>query len=924
MNSNLWHEAQETNAENLKGKGHLTFRPWNYLTPGWSGEGLCSRAALISKKATSFLWQDADEQLRARHDLNPSMKQAIFGQFLSYAHENDINCSKLDSEATFWAHLKNKKSPYKKEIDDFIKIFCFRSVAVYVYKLRFMVTLLNSIKRPLSETAIMAPNYVLNKIFQKGGAFEINSEALQSNHFSWYHPSQNAKEQVGELSQIIAQLSISEVMKVCTYRPSTKLLDGKQMFAESDFSHSLSHKTFGLFLNYLIKDFPRWALNSEEEERTSPHKSSFKVSSCKFVGDYLSSFSQAHWLAEEELRGKIQDNFLCPEFIGLDFTEGHFTKICHELQFLTTLVGNASMYNKNPIEFICQIFKAKVDQANESDSGQISLFPQTRNGHYSCAVLNVFNLPKNNPHHFLLNQILAQANSLIDNAPLYLFSNQQLFVPSKSDKVERLLKLYKTEAIFYFDQLKGRGEISSYLYVLRKRAQNEAGQDFAQLPSTPVLRESCYSFRFTGHLGTFNKFNILSKEFKNFLDKRSCSTPFYQTELDQEFFFEFHQDAVVDGKLLHSVSNDPSKITHPTFFKNLTKNCIPFDQYFSIDAFHSPLSSKSFKAMALGQRRPQELEQTYAAVLIVHLGDPREIKLELVSASAYEAKREQLGNAYYQYFGLMPKIPGVNLNLFREYFQSQIGKQVVQLTLNEGPAKIKSKLKQLLIPQFFSQLLPLCPRHAEDLNFLLTANETLLKSHPQEINSQWSMAKAMVAQVKKLSPQEVLGKLSYFKIQTQLGLDHLQEKGATKVNNFFNPLILGPLLKLRSKPIIPKHPDIYVSILATDNQSLNAPLTQVLKKSNELSHYLELGDGQQGLIQLFGDEDLLNFVKFLLSYKLNQPIKSLIKGLCVPSAQDLKSVLTSFNSLETALIKLEQDIQEQIEQLISSQVSSNS
>ena len=155
---------------------------------------------------------------------------------------------------------------------------------------------------------------------------------------------------------------------------------------------------------------------------------------------------------------------------------------------------------------------------------------------------------------------------------IFVFSNQKLFVPSHSDRVEQLLRDFKLEACFNLEELKGKGEIAHFIYVLTKRgAAPGISKHFFEV--NKKVKESCLSFEFKGILSRFNKFNKLVEELQHFTrHKNAVTTPIYLNEIERDLSFEFHQDAIIEGKLVSSVSTkENGHLPHPSFFKNLTK-----------------------------------------------------------------------------------------------------------------------------------------------------------------------------------------------------------------------------------------------------------------------------------------------------------------------------------------------------------------
>ena len=109
--------------------------------------------------------------------------------------------------------------------------------------------------------------------------------------------------------------------------------------------------------------------------------------------------------------------------------------------------------------------------------------------------------------------------------------------------------------------------------------------------------------------------------------------------------------------------------------------------------------------------------------------------MELISGDSYKAEVEKYGTAFFQYFGLMPKRPDLNINVFREYFKSDIGHQILQISLNGGLTKVKSKLRALLIPKFFFENSQFPEGFLDQFNVLKTSKEDILETHPNDLET---------------------------------------------------------------------------------------------------------------------------------------------------------------------------------------------
>lgn len=913
---------------------HIFFPP-DFLTPGWSGDGLFSKSAANIRNIVRVLHRDALEQFQSFYSLNKSLKLTVYNEFLSYMKLKDLNCHELENYQNFWHHLSFEKSPYKDILDEFTKIYCFQAVSVYLYKIRFIIHLSNSLSASLTQNNLMGPVSFLNKLFKKGSSTELICESLQPNPYSWYSPSSALKETIYELRPGLSSISISEMMRICTYQPS-----------KGNFPHALSHKVFGIFLHQLLTDLPRWINNDNPSQAET-------FINCKFLGDHLTSLSLSHWLARKALSeerpderpGERTEHCLCPSFISEQFNEGFCVKICHEIQFMTALTQDSQKSEKDPITTISRMMKKKYLSSPEESNGQISMFCQSEIKYgltYDRIVMALVNLPKiskGNPHHYLITQINQQKKYLRRNGILYVFTNQNLFLPSQSNRIEQLLQTFKLEVHLNLERLKGKGEIPSYLYVFTHRKR----ETFSNLHTHPdthqyynrTKKESCAYFQWYGELSCFQKFATLTDELENFLNrKNSMNIPLYQKEVGDHLIFSFQQDAILEGKILNSTSCDSSHITHPSFFKNLTQSCIPFDQFFYLRPLnHAPthdLKQKRDLSFDLLGIKVKE-EERYPLILIVDYTNPTHINLELTTAKSYKAKCKKYGHVVFQYFGLIPKHPDLNSNAFREFFETDIGSQIIQLSLGDRPTKLKSKLKSLLIPKFLL-ITKTMPFHIEDaLSFFKSNARELLKTHPDNLLEQFEETEKRLADtnIAKEYPWHTIGLLAQFKsmVEECLGKLEFGKKHSQYPDpiDYCNPLLIESLLKIQTIPILPQHPDIFIDFKVEKPDQLNVFMSGIEQKTSEDNHFLEIfSDDGRAILNIYSTLQMLQFIRYLLnSAKDDMSIKSILQQLSIPRQKDLAKVIEKFKAMEESLHCLHRHTKETISHIMAQQISSS-
>jgi hypothetical protein len=906
------------------------FSPSNFLVPGWSGEGIISKDALGLKNNLQALVSSATKQF-TNVNSNKTLKRLIYSEFLSYAQEHNLHLEELDNPANFWYHLQRKSSPHKQILKEFNEIYCFRAVTVYLFKIRFILILNEELGNQISETSIMNPNSYLHRVFKKGSSKELHADCLKLNEYSWYRPETNDKEIIQQLMIQLPNVSVTEIIKICSQDSHSFRDKSKLDFKDSEYSHSLSHKSFGLFINKLLANFPFWLDGTTSNKRE--HKKDLNVLNTKFMGNSLTSLSLSHCLAQEYNSFKHWSKIISPDFEGAKFNNGNFLKFCHELQFITFLVQLAKKQELDALDLLCHVMNEKHTKMFQRND-QMSIFMdlgEENNPQYDRIVINLNQLQKKNPHHALCNSIYAEYSNLNRNGYLFVMSNQRFFVPSQSEKVESVLKKFDLKATIDLENLHGRGEVGNHIFIFKKKEENEkTGFDMNAILMGPavtkVRKASCLTMTWRGKLSQFNNFEILVNELSAIIDEKTITdTPLYQKELDHGLSFEFHQDVIVNGKLLSSTSQDPKKITHPNFFKNLTKSCMPLSTFFNIESITGSAPTKNkFTNNFLGI--PTCKDALYPLILVVDYRSPTQTKLIITSSDSYQGMIEKFGHAYYQYFGLTPKIENINYNIFREFFATPIGTQLIQLSLGGSSVKTKAKLNSLLIPKFFTEAKPL-PNHLENQLVFLNANDKKIMSfHPDKIRNEFNQVKDNLLNLSTRYPWQCLSRLSLFKFNLEACLKKFaydRSKGSLIVD-YNNPLIREPLLKLKSYPLLPKHEDIFVEFMFSKPDDIHNSLEKAKIKFEKEQYCLELYSEAKLIIKFYSEKNLLKFMKFILSKFQNVPISQIIQSFKVPKLSEFNPVIEEYTVLQSILEEIDTNARRQMTDLITQQISSSS
>ncbi len=894
------------------------FRPDRYFIPGWSGGSLFSKSALSIKKLQEKLWEDAKQCFKAHENFPRSLSLAIHNEFVSYLRSLKVKdeLDELKKGDVFWRELKNPHSLFVKELDTFCDLYSFRVATNFLLRLKFLITYSHAIQFEYNENHLINPTSFTHQLFRKGSQSEISCEAFKINQYTWYRPTHNLISSIEKSIPYFKDLSIAQIMKINSFR-SAERDPSLLSFEDKDYSHALSHRSFGRLINELLIFFPQW---KEYENFSYPRKNYIlkpEVLSTLFTGDNVESLSQSHWLAQESNLNQAWSEVLCPEFTSNDQAAECFVRLAQELQFLTFLVNFAHDKNLNVKELLSRITKEKYRKQKDQGAGQFNLF-NSRELAYDRIVLNIGKLPKKNPHHFLINKINSQKEKLLDNGHLIVLTNQKLFVPSQSKKVATLLRDFKVECLFNFEKLKGKGEVANYLYILKKRTASTLNL----LNLTPnsqdnILQEPCLTFRTSGTLSQFSHFeSLVTGLYDFFKTKSSFSTSMYHKILEHKLTLEFHQDAIVEGKLLSSLTGEKDQVTHPRFFKNLTVNCVPFETYFHIDDLDAP-NRLDLKRRLLGSADQSPRNGSHQ-ILIVDHRENLYPQVEICPSSAYSAKRQEYGEAYFSYYAITQKISNFNHNLLRAFFDCPLGQQIVQICLRGGPSKLKGRLRSLLVPRFFGEGINIEQSQFKESKLLSITAHSFLESDPSAINN---LVKEELKELSLLKSQSVWAYLSLL-VHVDMGLKRFKETNSeTEIKgvDFQNPLILKSLGELETTCIYPNE-EIYTELLIESKEDLDKPFSEA-RFSQDKENCLDIYAQSSLLIQFYGEKELLKFIEFILSQAKGQSLLSLLQNLYIPKASDLKALFSQLENSRSHMDEIEGLIQNLIKEEFTKQLT---
>ncbi len=871
------------------------FSPLHCFTPGWKGESLLSKNVIKFERLMTLVQLDVKNELFKTRDFPKTIKLGLYNEFLSYAETLSLHFEGLDDLGSFWSIMNPEKLSEDKHLHEFIEIYANRVATITFLKLRFISSLLHRCNIELTDKALLYPTGFLSQIFKKGSFTELQSRALESNLYSWYQPHEGMKETMRELLSVSKDLAITEITKHISYRTQVAQDHTKV------YSHALSHVSMGLFLNSLQINYPLW-LETVESKSVPSSVEEERIISCKYFGDFLESLSLSHWLAQENNIDFSWDEVLCPDFKGLEFVSGTFAKVCNELQFLTFLAHKAHYQKEKPIDYICKIMGGHFRNRKNTQTKQGVLLDDNPfyTSTYDRVVLNLCHFPKNNPQHYLMTQIMDQVKYLKSNGYLFVLSSKKLFVPSLHERLEPLLRELKTEAIFDLENVRGKGELGSYIYVFRRK--NNSDSD----------RQLCSYFRISADLINFQQFAPITEHLRSFyLSNLSEVSAMAQLDFPDSFRIEFYQEAVVNGMLIHSASEDSSRITHPSYFKGLLASCVPLDTIFEIRALHA-LEKNIPREHGLNLGLKKDI--SYFIVVDFRNGD---VNLELHPMDTYRSIHSDYGETLCSYFQLLPKVQGLNPNLLRNYFLTPVGKQVTNLTFTGGHNLVKGSLSKFMVPKFLTETEPLPDHLRSGLKLLEYDEQQLLDANPRDIQKAWNHIDQITRDLFPKFACEILSRFSNFERSLQTLIWKMEDIRLGQKVSFINPVIQSQLESIPTKPLYPQNEDVFIEFVegtAPSDIHLNLTETQVkVVHEGELKLYsLELLNNKKVIVLIHTEEPMVLFIQFLLSHTNEIAISKLLRAVHVPALKDLKCIIEATKDFKLIYEQLLKDVQNAI------------
>ncbi len=837
-----------------------------FILQDWSGEELLSSKAIKIQKIQNLLVKEAFSLLKNKRYLNKSRENLFHQKFIKYYNLNnkDNNDKKLDDYDTFWEHFVDPLSPYRENIDLFTNMYCFQSVTAYIYQVNFIKCYATNNNIILTDDHLLNSNSFISSIFPAGSSKEIKASCLNINLYNWYRPSKNLIKRIYELTKYLPSLSVYEL-----YRISIPKLILKNN------SFSLSHKMFGKFSNMLMIYFPQWF----EQKNYHNNKDIQFILNTKISGQYSCSIGISHWAEQENNTHLKWNHIISPHFFNTDDPNCEYINICYEWYFLKMLFSVKPQNEISPISMICQAMNRKY----KKDIQLSFIENKLQYNKYQRIFLN----SKEKNALAIIKEISNEIELLSPGGFLYILCNYNILSYSLKDKLKDITYRSRLVSYFNFKELENKGELSDYVYIFKKR-------DIDYKIPKDSEKESCISFNFTGNLYSFSDFQKIDNELTNLFNSESPDNiSIKQKKIDNYMQFNLHQDAIVEGSLISSINNH--KIIHPSFMSSLSSNYRPLGNFFNLEN----IIIKDSKDNESTNHHINWINQSPTYAIIVDLENKININISVCTYKEMMKFREKYGDMLYKYFKLIPKKVNTDYKLLNEYFLSNLGNQLIQLTISDMP-KIKSRLQSILIPEFIATNEPILKNPqisiTKDINNLL---ENKLDDTAQSLIECFTIITNDINSIAKREPQAISIfcdiKEKLLNIKTTLGGKKL---------NFNNKYLIKKLLDLELLSISINNPEVYIEKI---NDDMTITTFNKIKTEN-CNYSLEfITENQQIAMKIHSNELLLSFIEFLcLNLQKQSPefYAQQIYQLEVPKLKDLELVIKKWQEMFNKIDKL--------------------
>lgn len=451
---------------------------------------------------------------------------------------------------------------------------------------------------------------------------------------------------------------------------------------------------------------------------------------------------------------------------------------------------------------------------------------------------------------------------------IFLLASKPFFTPNSREKNQQLLQVFSLLKHFSFKEVRDFPQGFSSIYILEGRAVSPVGQT--------------HSYSFFQFRGLFSSQEALRlyREFKKSSEKRLPMVFFKKNSL-QNLSLNFFQDTLVEGILIST--RGKKELTHPSFFQGISQNCIPLENLFKI---------KPLKRNLQGREIPLLPGSLPIPSLVLVLEEVREksqsVQVHIIPGKSYLGFRKENGEVDFKYFALYPKQHDLNISLLRLFLQSSIGRQISDICLG-ADIRYRNRVRTLLIPKFFEYIEQLPLAVQDGLKALDHSTKELTDLSPQVLFAKIKKIEPLIHDLFQKYPLSILSRLNGF--QENLN-DILKGEKDSTYTNFNQPQLITEISTLKTTPLIPKHPDIFVELLVGPKE-LNVLISSLEKQPGNKDKPFQIEFLSQGkpIARLHTSRYLYSFLNFLLPQTLGLPMDETLKSLNLPKEEDLKFLL---------------------------------
>ena len=148
--------------------------------------------------------------------------------------------------------------------------------------------------------------------------------------------------------------------------------------------------------------------------------------------------------------------------------------------------------------------------------------------------------------------------------------------------------------------------------------------------------------------------------------------------------------------------------------------------------------------------------------------------------------------------------------MFREFFDSNIGQQIIQITLTGGQRKVRSRVSSLLVPGYFEYaFLPINSFDSARFQSLTLQGEDFVQSRLPK-NETLEVLVEDLSNSLESTPGALLGLLSNLKVSSKIKYDRLSNQLSEKSLNLKNTELQSKLVRFELRHLLNGNEDIFI------------------------------------------------------------------------------------------------------------------